>query len=316
METYSLIITDGFDSEEYELLPIYGDADDTVLVENLSQLTFFANMTDAQKDMMKGCCNVSRHSSCVASYLNLVTHAISNVFGESAANIITLELRNSAQFSHNGIEKPQNFSITEAQKTLYNTIHTATLSAKVMCDALADFYEGNVDRKMKVAEIISLSACPHFRYHPLPAVCKKNGKVTYCNAFSVSSVLDFFTLMAIFTIKEDKPIRRCKNCKQYFIPVSKRDEIYCLDCRGVSYDQKIKENEVLRCYRKVYKTQSARKQRNAHRPMIDEKFEQWKIMAASVRMQCKAGIITLDEMEKVLSSQDWLDGKRGTNGND
>lgn len=316
MGTYRLAITDGFEPDEFEFFSPFGDEKESVPVENLSQLTFFANLTDEQKNKMMECCNVSNQSLCIDSYLEKVTHAISDVFGESAANIITLELKNSSQFANIDIERTPELCISDAQKILHEAINTSTLSARVMCDALADYYEGDSDKKAKIANFLPMATCPHFRYHPLPAICRKTNKVTYCNAISVSSVLDFFTLMAILTIKEDKPIGRCKNCNKYFIPVSKRDEIYCLDCRSISYDQKIKENDILSSYRRIYKKQSARKQRNSHRPMIDEKFEQWKNMAVTVRAQCQAGIITLDEMETAISSRDWLDGKGGTNGND
>ena len=102
----------------------------------------------------------------------------------------------------------------------------------------------------------------------------------------------------------------------YFVPVSKKDEIYCSNCRAVSYDKKIRGDEILSSYRKIYKTQSARKARNAHRPQIDEKFDSWKRLAISKRNDCKAGFITLAEMEAAISTQEWLDGNGDANGND
>lgn len=180
--------------------------------------------------------------------------------------------------------------------------------SKSYCNLLSDFYEDDIDMQFRKAHLLVSIIPPNIRYIPLAAISKKSEKVTYCNAYYVSSVHDFFTLMTVFALKEDKPIKKCKNCGKYFTPIAKRDEIYCLNCRDISYDTKIREDEVLSRYRKIYKTQSARKVRNSHRPKINEKFEQWKRMAITKRNDCKAGRISLEEMEAAISAQDWLNG--------
>ena len=316
MPTHYLGVTDGFDTEDYDLYAIFGDDRDTLLVENLSQLTSFANMDDTQIEKMKSCCNVDLDSPTFDEYIQAVTQSITESFGESAANIITLELINDPLFSAESMGDSQDFSIEDAQKILHKNVTSATTAAKAYCYVLSEFFESDLETQHRQAHILVTAIPPNIRYFPLAAISKKTQKVTYCNAFFVSKVWDFFTLMGVFTIKGDKPIRRCKNCNKYFIPTSKKDEIYCLSCRDVSYDKKIREDEILSSYRKIYKTQSARKTRNAHRPQINEKFEHWKRMAISKRNDCKAGLITLTEMESAISSQDWLNGNGGTNGND
>jgi len=316
MPPHYLGITDGFETDDYDLYAIFGDDRDTLPVKNLSQLTFFANMDDAQIEKMKSCCNVVLDSPTFDEYIQAVTQSITESFGESAANIITLELINNPLFSAESMVKSQGFNIEDAQKILHKNVASATKAAKIYCDILSEFFESDLETQHLQAHMLVTAIPLNIRYFPLAAISKKTQKVTYCNVFLVSKVRDFFALMGVFTIKGDKPIRRCKNCNKYFIPASKKDEIYCLSCRDVSYDKKIREDEILSSYRKIYKTQSARKSRNSHRPQINEKFEHWKRMAICKRNDCKAGLITLAEMEASISSQDWLNGNGGTNGND
>lgn len=316
MTKHYLIITDGFDTEAFDLYGIQGDDSDTLPVEHLSQLAFFANLKGGAIQELKDCCAKPALSLSPQEYIDSVSIAISASFGESAANIVSLEAINSTLTSIDDDSTVEAPSTEQIRDTMLTSIDSAVTWACVYSNLLSDFYEDDIDTQHIQAHILVSAIPPDIRYIPIAAINRKTQKITYCNAYYVSTVRDFFTLMAIFAIKEDKPIRKCKNCDQYFIPISKRDEIYCLSCRDVSYDQKIKEDEILSSYRKIYKTQSARKTRNAHRPHINEKFEHWKHIAKSKRNDCKNGLITLEEMEKAISSQDWLDGNGGTNGID
>ena len=316
MSTHYLGVTDGFETEDYDLYAIFGDDRDTLPVENLSQLTIFANMEDHKIAELKSNCNVAQNSQNIDEYIQSVTQSITTNFGDSVANIITLKLINDPLFSNKENEPQQSFCFEAALKILHDSVDEATYAARTYCYILSRISESDLEDQHRQAHIM-VSAMPlNIRYVPLAAIAKKTQRVTFCNAYFVSKAWDFFALMGVFTLREDKPIRKCKNCGKYFIPVSKRDEIYCLNCRDVSYDKKIREDDILSSYRKIYKTQSARKTRNAHRPQINEKFEHWKRMAISMRNDCKAGLITLAEMEEAISSQDWLNGNGGSNGND
>ena len=101
-------------------------------------------------------------------------------------------------------------------------------------------------------------------------------------------------------------IQRCKMCGEFFFPISKSDEVYCSKCRNVSYDLKIKDNEILKTYRTIYKTQNARKQRNAHIANISNRFDKWKTLAKEKLQQCTDGEISLEEMKDQISSDDWI----------
>lgn len=311
-----LIITDGFDTEAFDLYGIQGDDSDTLPVEQLSQLAFFANLKGGAIQELKDCCAEPESSLSPQEYIDSVSVAISDSFGGSAANIVTLEAINSTLTDTDDDSTLEEPSIEQIRETMLTSIDSAVTWASVYSNLLSDFYEDDLYTQHRRAHILVSAIPPDIRYIPIAAINRKTEKITYCNAYYVSTVRDFFTLMAIFAIKEDKPIRKCKNCNRYFIPVSKRDEIYCIDCRDVSYDKKIREDEILSSYRKIYKTQSARKARNAHRPQIGKRFERWKQMATAKRNDCKNGLITLAEMEEAISSQDWLDGNGGTDGID
>ena len=307
-----LVITDGFDLDEYEVYNgVETDNNGRSQVSNLSLLTFFANLEDEQIAALQKCCNITPNVKNVSQYIEKVSQEITNQFDESVANIISLSLINKA----NTLDKKDSLAIVHAQQILFNSIHTAVLSAKFCCEAISQMADASIEVQIKTAYVL-LSSHPNIQFSPLVAVHQKNNHVTYCGAFCVFNELDFFTLMAVLTIKGNKSIKKCRNCDKYFIPISKRDEIYCANCRDVTYDKKIKENEILSSYRRIYKTQSARKQRNSHRPYINEKFERWKHMAILKRNECKNGLITLSEMEKAISSQDWLEGIGDSDGID
>lgn len=302
---YCLGITDGFDTKEFELYGMYGDDRDTISVDNLHQLTFFANLTNEQISQIKTCCDITPKIKTVNEFIEKTFKKIKKIFGESTANIITLELINENDDSEENNDKTP-LTLVQAQEILYKSVDSAHRWAKIQSSLISDFFEYDLEKQHRMAHLL-VSAIPiDARYVPLAAISKKNQKITYCNAYYVSTVSDFFRLMGVFTIKDNKPIRRCKICNKYFIPVSKTDEIYCQSCRSISYDKKIKENEILSSYRKIYKTQNARKQRNSHRPNIDIKFDNWKRFAITKREECQNGKISLTEMEKAISGIEWI----------
>lgn len=299
-----MVITDGFDLDEYEVYNGVETANNSrSQVSNQSLLTFFANLEDEQIEALQNCCNITPNGQNIAQYIEKVIQEVAKQFDESVANVISLSLLNKAST----MDKKDSLAIVHAQQILFNSIHSAVLSAKFCCDAVSKMADASIEVQIKTAQVLLLSH-PNIQFVPLVAVRKKTNHVTYCGAFCVFNELDFFTLMAVLTIKGNKSIKKCRNCNKYFVPISKRDEIYCANCRDVTYDKKIKENEILSSYRRIYKTQSARKQRNSHRPHINEKFECWKHMAILKRNECKSGLITLSEMETAISSQDWLEG--------
>lgn len=117
-------------------------------------------------------------------------------------------------------------------------------------------------------------------------------------------------------------IKTCDNCGRFFIPAARRDEKYCdfpfrgnKTCKQLAFTERLKKDDIIGTYRKIYKTQNARKQRNAHIPDIAERFDIWKAGAKNVLKQCRAGEISTDDMISLISPADWMTGG-DTNGDD
>ena len=111
-------------------------------------------------------------------------------------------------------------------------------------------------------------------------------------------------------------IKKCVNCGKYFIPKTRSDEIYCdyedyfgKSCRQKGYENKVNNDAVLKEYRKIYKTQNARKQRNKHKPNIEELFKKWHIDAKEFLRKCQNNEISIGDMIEKISGTDWMRGE-------
>ena len=156
----------------------------------------------------------------------------------------------------------------------------------------------------------------------------KNVKVIieYRKNMEKSYYFDEIDDVLVFDMQEflcgDYILKKCENCGKYFTPVNRKDEKYCYffdekhTCRDVGYQKRLNSDAIQKTYRKIYKTQNARKQRNKNNiQLIDIAFEKWSDYAKNELKRCKDGTISLDEMEKNISSVRWM--KEGApNGND
>lgn len=174
-------------------------------------------------------------------------------------------------------------------------------------------------RKNKDCIVSSISAMNHYglafdlKYNPIMGYC--GDRFTFLNAFILTDALSVVNMAAIIIINENTAIHRCAHCGDYFIPASRSDEIYCdkrlpngKTCKNVGYEKKVEKDDVLREYRKIYKTQNARKQRNQHRPNIEANFDRWKAAAKMALNSCQSGNIALAEMIERISGTAWMEG--------
>ena len=150
--------------------------------------------------------------------------------------------------------------------------------------------------------------------------CSDNADSTENNSFTTEEYTfkDSYSLLA-FDVRNfihlNKEIKVCENCGKFFIPASRSDEKYCdfvykdgKSCKAVAFEERVKNDEVLKTYRKIYKTQNARKQRNSHIPQISGRFKEWSISAQSILKKCQDGEISIKEMSDILSKSDWMKG--------
>ncbi len=159
----------------------------------------------------------------------------------------------------------------------------------------------NVDIELSQEQRLHLEYKPLFGY--------SLGKLYVVNSATVCDLQSVFLLASAFISKDKKKISVCKNCGDYFLPASRSDEIYCDKCRKISYDRKVKNEPAQREYRKIYKTQNARKQRGQHNISgIEERFSAWHTFAKGKLQDCQNGTISLDEMVSAISGTEWMKG--------
>lgn len=133
----------------------------------------------------------------------------------------------------------------------------------------------------------------------------------YFSGLEDAIIFDFYEI-----VKNNIEIKTCENCGKYFIPIARSDEIYCGNiykngktCKQLGYENRINANEVLKTYRKIYKTQNARKQRNAKNiKSIDSYFLQWTKYAKKQLRLCQEGKISISVLTDRISSDNWMNG--------
>lgn len=239
-----------------------------------------------------------RHLCDMGKYTESVHSSLLAFFGDTVADLLMLSWQNDNECT----------TIAAVKDLLTTTAENIFSFAASFCNAISSDLDKD-QKGSRIATVIntfSMTFPPDILYRPIPALSKSTGEIIYCDSFAADSAFAALYLCFVLTVREKKQIRRCKVCGKYFIPSAKSNEIYCKSCRKTTYDTKIKQDEILKTYRTIYKTQNARKQRNSHRPHIAEKFAKWKEYAKSKLQQCQIQEITLEEMKEAISSDSWI----------
>ena len=142
-------------------------------------------------------------------------------------------------------------------------------------------------------------------------------RMTNATRISFKSLFDALLYDAFEVKKYHIKPTRCQNCGKLFFPHARSDEIYCnhifrngKTCKELGYEMKIEADQIMKEYRRIYKMQNARKQRNSHRPQIAEYFDNWKLKAKEQLSACKRGDITIEEMINRISGEEWMTGAK------
>lgn len=136
-------------------------------------------------------------------------------------------------------------------------------------------------------------------------------------AYSISDLSSLLILDTLYCNQNGIRLNRCENCGHFFLPTTRSDEKYCpfrdadgRECRKVGYENKVKTSELGALYRKIYKTQNSRKNRNLHNVKdADRRFSHWVKYACDLKVQCERGELSLDEFEALASDPFWLKTK-------
>ena len=133
------------------------------------------------------------------------------------------------------------------------------------------------------------------------------------NLLSFRSVFDALLYDGYEARENNVKPTRCQNCGKLFFPHSRSDEIYCnhifrngKTCKELGYEMKVETDQIMKEYRRIYKMQNARKQRNQQKRNIAACFDEWTAFAKQKLKACQKGEITLDEMIQQISGADWM----------
>lgn len=114
--------------------------------------------------------------------------------------------------------------------------------------------------------------------------------------YSVKNVCSMLSLDLVNVVHKHIRIKQCTNCKQFFIPSKRSDEIYCdrvnengKTCKDIGYSKKIKEDPFKNIFTTARKTQHARIRYNKHIKDYKEKhYEPWLQAATLARDEYKS----------------------------
>ena len=125
--------------------------------------------------------------------------------------------------------------------------------------------------------------------------------------YEIKDMNDLIRFELLKFVSSDIEFKECENCHQYFIPVNRKDEIYCnrpikgteKTCKDVGAMNRHKEKAGdipgEKEYWRVYK----RYKYKADRKIISKsEFNQWNYMALELKQECAEGEITVDDMLK------------------
>jgi hypothetical protein len=122
---------------------------------------------------------------------------------------------------------------------------------------------------------------------------------------------------------ENLPIRKCKNCGQYFIAQVRKDELYCTriykntnkTCKQIGsaliYINRLGNDAALAMYRNMTKKKLMQVARNKENVKLAEKYANWKAEAKQEYTKYKEGKLTDEEFIQWLSLNDYQNQKIG-----
>lgn len=187
---------------------------------------------------------------------------------------------------------------------------TDWIGLKSSCGLANEYAEmicGNQYDRDRIATLLSMwSALGILSFEYRPVIGFIGEKFSILNAIVLNDFLSVVNAGLLYAMADNTSFCKCKNCGSFFIPSKRSDELYCPKCKSISYDEKIKADVVLSEYRKIYKTQNARKQRNSHIPEIASRFQSWAVFAKAQLLECRQGHIDLEELKKRISDDNWI----------
>ena len=130
------------------------------------------------------------------------------------------------------------------------------------------------------------------------------------------TTLEQFLQISFFTcLTQNLNIKKCENCKRYFITYQRSDEKYCSrispqdknkTCKQYSnsenWKKNINSNEELKLYRRIYMSKQMKSRRNPDDLFLKSDFETWKKNAHNKRASYVNGEITKEDFIQWLNN--------------
>lgn len=182
--------------------------------------------------------------------------------------------------------------------------------ARILCGILSDFF---VNDKSKREELIA----PLLNHIKIPcSFFYGNGEIKI--SYLIPDLDSLLILDCLYCNQHNIHMNECKNCGKFFIPTTRSDEKYCPykderghECRKIGYENKLKTSPLDALYRKIYKTQNSRKNRNRQNVKdVETLFRKWSVYAADLKHKCEDGKITIKEFEMLASDSSWLNVRK------
>lgn len=127
-------------------------------------------------------------------------------------------------------------------------------------------------------------------------------------SYSSASIEGYAFISLLNLFNTDMVIKKCKNCGLYFIPYSRKDEVYCIDCRDIGASQVWKESLEKYDWKKIHRQIYQSKQMKARRyPDIDKYKNDFKNFQESYKEKKK------EFMDNKITEQElinWLESQR------
>ena len=148
-----------------------------------------------------------------------------------------------------------------------------------------------------------------FQFQPQPMSFEVIDRKTFTEVLYPKNIYDIIDYFVREFVKQEQPVRICKNCNRYFALSGRSDAEYCnrpIDdkgrtCRDVgaikAWTEKRKDDDVFKVYRREYKKRFGWIKAGK---IEQEEFYAWSEKAREEKAKCDAGEISLQEF------MDWL----------
>ena len=150
-----------------------------------------------------------------------------------------------------------------------------------------------------------------FQFQPQPMSFEVIDRKTFTEVLYPKNIYDMIDYFVREFVKQEQPVRICKNCNRYFALSGRSDAEYCnrpIDdkgrtCRDVGaikvWTEKRKDDDVFKVYRREYKKRFGWIRAGK---IEQEDFYAWSEKAREQKAKCDAGEISLQEFVRWLTN--------------